>query len=115
MASVPRITVDALKRRMDEGEDFTLIDTRNPSAWSESDLMLPGAIRVPLEDLEENLSRVPRDRPAVAYCSCPNEESSGALAKELEARGYDKIWALQGGFEAWRRAGYPIQTRRKAA
>jgi rhodanese-related sulfurtransferase len=69
MRPAPRITVDALKRRMDEGEDFTLIDTRNPVAWAQSDSMMPGAIRVPVDELEENLSRIPRDRPAVAYCT----------------------------------------------
>ena len=30
MPNAPRITVDELKRRMEAGEDFTVIDTRNP-------------------------------------------------------------------------------------
>jgi hypothetical protein len=37
MADAPRITIDELKRRMEAGEDFTLIDVRNPEAWAESD------------------------------------------------------------------------------
>ncbi len=69
MAQAPRITVDALRRRMDEGEDFTIIDTRNPVAWAQSDTTMPGAIRIPIDKLEENLSRIPKDRPAVAYCT----------------------------------------------
>ncbi len=69
MAPAPRITVDALKGRMDEGEDFTLIDTRNPVAWAQSYTMMPGAIRIPVDELDENLSRIPKDRPAVAYCT----------------------------------------------
>jgi hypothetical protein len=35
MAEAPRITVEELKRRMDAGEDFTVIDVRNPQAWAE--------------------------------------------------------------------------------
>ncbi len=31
MADAPRITVEELKRRMDAGEDFTVIDVRNPT------------------------------------------------------------------------------------
>ena len=70
MADAPRITVEELKRRMDAGEDFTVIDTRNPTAWAaESDTMLPGAIRVPLDKLEENLHRIPKNKPVVAYCT----------------------------------------------
>ena len=45
MAKAPRITVEELKRRMDAGEYFTVIDVRNPQAWAESDSMLPEAIR----------------------------------------------------------------------
>jgi rhodanese-related sulfurtransferase len=69
MADALRITVDELKRRMEAGEDFTLIDVRNPQAWAESDTMLPEAIRVPPDKLEENLSRIPKNRPVVAYCT----------------------------------------------
>jgi rhodanese-related sulfurtransferase len=69
MAEAPRITVEELKRRMDAGEDFTVIDTRNPTAWAESDTMLPGAIRVPVDKLEENLPHIPKKGPVVAYCT----------------------------------------------
>jgi rhodanese-related sulfurtransferase len=69
MADAPRITVEELKRRMDAGEDFTVIDVRNPNAWAGTDTVIPEAIRVPLEKLEENLSRIPKSRPVVAYCT----------------------------------------------
>jgi rhodanese-related sulfurtransferase len=69
MADAPRITVDELKRRMEAGENFVLIDVRNPQAWAESDTMLPEAIRVPMDKLEEVLPRIPKDKPIVAYCT----------------------------------------------
>ena len=69
MADAPRITVEELKKRMDAGEDLTVIDIRNPQAWAESDTMLPEAIRVPIDKLEENLPRIPKNRPVVAYCT----------------------------------------------
>jgi rhodanese-related sulfurtransferase len=69
MSTPVRISVDELKKRMEAGEDFTIIDVRNPQAWAESDTMIPEAIRVPLEDLEKNLARIPKNRPVVAYCT----------------------------------------------
>jgi rhodanese-related sulfurtransferase len=54
---------------MDAGEDFTIVDTRNPQAWAESDTMIPYAIRIPVSELEENISRIPKSRVAVAYCT----------------------------------------------
>lgn len=69
MADAPRITVEELKRRLDAGEDFTVIDVRNPKAWAETDSVTPEAIRIPLEEVEQNLSRIPKNRPVVAYCT----------------------------------------------
>lgn len=69
MAEAPRITVQELKKRMEAGEDFTIIDVRNPQAWSESDTMIPEAIRMPSEKIEESLPRIPKGRAVVAYCT----------------------------------------------
>jgi rhodanese-related sulfurtransferase len=69
MADAPRITVEELKRRMEAGEDFTVIDVRNPKVWAEADRVIPKAIRVPLDELEQNLPRIPKDKPVVAYCT----------------------------------------------
>jgi rhodanese-related sulfurtransferase len=69
MVDAPRITVDDLRKRMEAGEDFVLIDTRNPEAWAHSDVKLPEAIRVPLDNLDEQLSKIPKGKPVVAYCT----------------------------------------------
>jgi rhodanese-related sulfurtransferase len=69
MADAPRITPDELKRRMEAGEDFTIIDVRNPTAWAQSDTMIPGAIRLLPDKVEENLSRIPKNKPVVVYCT----------------------------------------------
>ena len=44
MPEAARISAEELKRRIDSGEDFTIIDVRNPTAWAQSDTMMPGAI-----------------------------------------------------------------------
>ena len=64
-----RITVDELKKRMESGEDFTVIDTRNPEAWEQSAEELPDAMRIPADALDENLSRIPKKKPVVTYCT----------------------------------------------
>lgn len=69
MPEAPRITVNELKKRMDAGEDFTVIDVRNPQAWAQSDTMMPDAIRVPIDDFKRHLSEIPKSRPVVTYCT----------------------------------------------
>src|SRR5436853_7573144 len=64
-----RVTVDEVKERMGRGEPLAFIDTRNPKAWGESDIKLPGAIRVPADEVEQNLEEIPRDRAVITYCT----------------------------------------------
>jgi len=66
---VTRITVDEVKQRLDRGEEFAFLDTRNPQAWAESDRKLPGAIRVPANELEQHLNEIPKDRAVITYCT----------------------------------------------
>ena len=64
-----RVTVDEVKQRMDRGEAFTFVDTRNPKAWAEADTKLPGAIRIPADEAEQHLDQIPRDRTVITYCT----------------------------------------------
>jgi rhodanese-related sulfurtransferase len=69
MSEAPRITVQELKKRMAAGEDFTVIDVRNPNAWAEANTVIPGAIRLSSDKIEESLSKIPKNKPVVAYCT----------------------------------------------
>ena len=64
-----RVTVDEVKERMDRGEQFTFLDTRNPQAWGEAETKLPSAIRVPADEVEQHLDEIPRDRTVITYCT----------------------------------------------
>jgi rhodanese-related sulfurtransferase len=64
-----RVTVDEVKERMDRGEPLFFVDTRNPNAWGGSDSKLPGALRVPADELDEHLDEIPKDRTIITYCT----------------------------------------------
>lgn len=69
MPEAPRITAADLKRSMEAGEDFTIIDTRNPQAWAESNSKARGAMRVPLDEADRHVSHIPKNKPVVTYCT----------------------------------------------
>ena len=64
-----KITVEDVRARLDRGEDIFFVDTRNPKAWGEAETKLPGAIRVPADQVEQHLADIPRDRTIVVYCT----------------------------------------------
>ena len=69
LTEVTRVTPDEVKQRMDRGEPIAFLDARNPTAWAESGEKLPGAIRVPADEVGAHLSEIPRDRAVIAYCT----------------------------------------------
>jgi rhodanese-related sulfurtransferase len=64
-----RMNADELKKRMESGEEFTIIDVRNPNAWAEATDMAVGANRVSLDEIDKLLPQLPRDQAIVAYCT----------------------------------------------
>ncbi len=64
-----RITVDDAYGRFERGEPILFIDCRNPKAWSESSVKLPGAIRIPADDVRSHVVGIPRGRTMVTYCT----------------------------------------------
>jgi len=66
---VRRVGAEDVKARLARGEPIVFLDARNPKAWAESDVKLPGAIRVEADRVRDHLSEIPRGRPIVAYCT----------------------------------------------
>jgi len=66
---VGRVSAEDVKARLARGEPIVFIDSRNPTAWGESDVKIPGAIRVEADRVRDHLSEIPRGRPIVAYCT----------------------------------------------
>ncbi len=64
-----RVTIDEVRTRMERGEPFTFIDSRNPKAWTESNVKLPGAIRVPADEVKNHLAEIPKERVVIVYCT----------------------------------------------
>jgi len=56
---------------MAAGEQFTIVDVRNPQAWAAATDKARGAIRIDMHS-SETLPRLAHDKPVVAYCTWPN-------------------------------------------
>ena len=69
MQQPTRVTADEVLERMRRNEPFTFIDTRNPQAWAAAQTKLPGALRVPADEVEEHLREIPHDRVVITYCT----------------------------------------------
>jgi membrane protein DedA with SNARE-associated domain/rhodanese-related sulfurtransferase len=106
-----RITVAELREKMDAGETPLILDLRSSVAVEQDPALIRGAIHLSLDDIEERLSELPRDRDIIVYCSCPNEVSSARLALRLQRKGFTRVRPLLGGIDAWREQNFPMEPR----
>lgn len=105
-----RVTPEELKQRLDLGERPAIIDLRHPLDFLAAPYTIPGAIHIPVEELEKRHSEIPRDRDVVLYCTCPNEASSVMTAQRLRHYGVTRVRPLAGGFQAWREREFPLES-----
>ena len=66
---VARITPEALQKKMEMGEDVLIVDLRHSLEVEADPVVIPGAIRVSAEDLDQRRLTIPRDREVILYCS----------------------------------------------
>jgi len=90
------ITVEELKRRLDNGDDILLLDVRETV---ESEIVSIGGVLMPLRDLPERVHELDSAREIVAYCH-HGERSRRAVAL-LKELGFRKAKNLTGGIDQW--------------
>jgi rhodanese-related sulfurtransferase len=103
-----RITVEELKRALDEGATPVLVDVRSPAARLVDTRVIPGAVLADVAGIDQAVHDVPLDAELVIYCSCPNEASAAVAARNLMQQGYRRVRPLLGGLDAWEAAGFAI-------
>src|SRR6195952_312271 len=91
------ILATELKAMQDRGDDFLLVDVREPAEWEI--VRIPGAVLIPKCDLPSKLSELPQDKPIVVYCKS-GVRSAEALAT-LKGAGFRTAKHVQGGVTAW--------------
>jgi adenylyltransferase/sulfurtransferase len=93
---VPEIQVEELKRRMDAGEDFDLVDVREPHEFQICNL---GGKLIPLNDLPKRVSELDSSREIVVHCKMGGR--SAKAVEFLRQAGFGKVQNLAGGISAW--------------
>ncbi len=76
---------------------LTLVDVRFPGEWAQG--AIPGAVNIPLDQLEERLGEIPRGGRVAVYCQSGMRSSTAASL--LEGAGFDGVIDLIGGYASW--------------
>jgi rhodanese-related sulfurtransferase len=106
---VRETNVDDVKKRMDRGDKFLLVDVREESEFAKDHL--PGAIHLGKGVIERDIeARVPElNTEMVLYCG--GGYRSALAADNLQKMGYTNVISMDGGIRGWREKGYPLTNK----
>jgi rhodanese-related sulfurtransferase len=94
------------KKRLDAGEKFILIDTREDSEWARGHL--PGAIHLGRGIIERDIEKTVPDKNTRIVLYCGGGYRSALVADNLQKMGYRNVISMDGGWRGWSEAGFPV-------
>jgi rhodanese-related sulfurtransferase len=98
--------VPDVRKRMDRGDKFLLVDVREESEYAKDHL--PGAVHMGKGVIERDIElRVP-DLNTEMILYCGGGFRSALAADNLQRMGYTNVISMDGGIREWREKGYPL-------
>lgn len=94
-------TANTLRTR----NDVLLLDVREQSEDDQGHI--PGITLLPMDEVANRLSEIPRDKTVIVTCRSGNRSSQ--VVAFLREQGFTNIHDLQGGIAAWEKAGLPVE------
>lgn len=92
-------------------DDAAIIDLRSSEAFGRGHIV--NARNIPMDELETRMEKLGRlkDKPVVTVCDAGM--TSGRALATLKAAGFDSVYNLKGGMNAWTQAGMPVVSGKK--
>ena len=94
--SVPEITVEELKRKLDAGDNVLVLDVREPHEYQICNI---GGHLIPLGDLPKRIAELDPGRETVVHCRSGVRSAKAVF--QLQRAGFANVTNLQGGILAW--------------
>jgi adenylyltransferase/sulfurtransferase len=93
---IPEVTVEELKKRLDNGEGLSVLDVREPHEYEVANI---GARLIPLGELPDRLEELDKDAPLAVHCKTGGR--SAQAVRLLQDAGFQNAFNVQGGITAW--------------
>ena len=104
---IKETNVADVKRRMDAGEKFHLVDTREESEWARGHVA--GAQWLGKGIIERDVEAKIPDKNAKIILYCGGGFRSALAADNLQKMGYTNVESMDGGWRGWTEAGLPTE------
>jgi rhodanese-related sulfurtransferase len=104
---VRQCNVQDVKRKLDRGDKFHLVDVREESEWAAGHL--PNAEHMGRGVIERDIETKIPDHDAEIVLYCGGGFRSALSADNLQKMGYTNVISMDGGYRGWNEAGLPVK------
>ena len=105
-ARIRECNVEDVKRKLDRGEKFHLVDVREDNEWAAGHL--PTAQHLGKGVIERDIETKIPDTKAEIVLYCGGGFRSALAADNLQKMGYENVISMDGGFRGWKEGGHPV-------
>lgn len=102
---VGELSIEEVKKKLDAGEKFRLIDVREGEEYARGHL--PGAASLCKGIIERDIETMVPDLEAPIVLYCGGGFRSALAGDNLKRMGYKNVSSMWGGWGAWSAASYP--------
>jgi len=103
---VRETNVDEVRKRIDRGDKFVLVDVREDREYDADHIV--GAVHLGKGIIERDIEKTVPDKEATVVLYCGGGFRSALAADNLQKMGYRNVISMDGGWRGWTEAGFPI-------
>jgi rhodanese-related sulfurtransferase len=102
---IKNISPKQAKELLEKEKDVYILDVRTEKEYDE--VHLKGAHLIPVQELEENIQKIPKDKKVIIHCA--KGKRSEKAYDILKDKGLKELYHLEGGIRKWQEEGYPVE------
>lgn len=86
---------------------YVLLDVRTPEEYTQGHLAGATLLDFHSAEFQQKLTELPKDKTYLVYCRSGRRSKSAC--EQMRQLGFSGLYDLQGGIQAWQKAGHPVQ------
>jgi len=99
LKSVPEYDVHQVKNKLENSEEFYLVDVREDSEWIEGNI--PNSIHIGKGVIERDITTIIPDKDAEIVLYCQGGFRSALAGESIQKMGYKNVFSMSGGYSDW--------------
>lgn len=103
---VPTITVEEVKKAIDEQQHFLLLDVRTPEEYARG--KIKNSINLPVDKISAKIEQLIPNKKQTIYVYCLSGSRSNLAVATMAKLSYQNVFSMISGLLAWRAKQYPI-------